>query len=70
MTQPTARELLDKLCLDRECGCPASDIAGRVEKVLALHKTDGSGQEEREGQCEGCGEDWPCPTVRTLNGEE
>ncbi len=44
-------------------------LAARVEKVLALHHLMG-----REGKqfcaAPSCAEDWPCSTVRLLNGEE
>ena len=38
-------------------------LAARVEAVLALHY-------ERGGWCDQCGDDWPCPTRRKLDGEE
>jgi hypothetical protein len=47
-------------------------LAARVEKVLALHKH--VPQLTNSGFCEQCKEtdnefNWPCPTVRILNGE-
>lgn len=74
MSAPTARETLDGVteAYPGEGLLPAfaQILAARVEAVLALHKTDGSGREELEGECEACGEEWPCPTVRILDGEQ
>ena len=84
MSKPTARELLDRAakngprsqawtalggCDDYKCECHdlLITLAERVEKVLALHNR----KEDQVGVwCEACCEDWPCPTVRRLNGEK
>ena len=78
MSTPTARELLDDLCSGKECGCVESQLAARVEAVLALHTkgkrrewTDEDGCPRRGGfVCSCCREAWPCPTVRLLNEEK
>ena len=75
ITKPTAKELLALLCADRECGCPASRLASRVEKVLALHQPFVlTGHEDRGQFCAHCSSEtrapWPCPTRRALDGEE
>jgi hypothetical protein len=44
-------------------------LAARVEKVLALHERQGM-MTAYSVRCINCGEDWPCPTVRLLDGEE
>jgi hypothetical protein len=50
-----------------------SELAARVEAVLALHVSEGwnavAGAHAKVGRCLGCNEPWPCPTVRLLNGE-
>jgi hypothetical protein len=60
--KPTARELLD-IGAQHGDSVP-SELASRVEKVLALHREDVG------NRCMACGYSWPCPTVRILNGEE
>ena len=78
MTQPTARELVDKLrCFDDETPELVDEIlAARVEAVLALHTEDvwedevGNNDPAHTGVCGECARDWPCPTVRRLNGED
>lgn len=73
MTNPTAREVLDEINDTEEgCCCHAVELAARVEKVLALH------EEERTWEgghkdifiCTHCRKNWPCPTLRLLNGED
>jgi hypothetical protein len=38
-------------------------LAARLARVAALHLLD----QEEEGFCEGCQEDWPCPTRAILD---
>ncbi len=57
---PTARELLNN---PKDHGL----LAARIEKVLALHR---EGQTFGRHYCLNCGADWPCPTMRLLDGEE
>jgi len=72
MGKPTARELLDTTAVPGDE--PWSELADRVEAVLALHRR-GSVDEDHGAWCEECNDtagislDWPCPTVRLLNGE-
>ena len=70
MSTPIARELLDDLCSRKECGCVESQLAARVEAVLAHHRQGPKTGTVLLFYCEGCGEEWPCPTVSLLNGEE
>ena len=76
MPQPTCRELLDDV---RVWGASPVDevdlvrqsrlLAARVEAVLARHKR----QEMMTAGCVSCiecGDFWPCPTVRILDGKE
>lgn len=65
MSKPTCRELLDQQ--QRWWGTP--ELAFRVERVLALHK-ECKGEFGSACLAPGCDNDWPCPTVRLLNGEE
>ena len=77
MSERTAREVLDAMAMlpDLECDCPEHILASRVEKVLALHKQSDSTFADRPWCCV-CKDaqnnhvDWPCPTVRILNGEQ
>ncbi len=68
MTKPTCRELLDRLHANCPLAeCPACELNARVEKVLALHSA--TGPSDPDGNvCRECTDDWPCPTVRLLNG--
>ena len=76
MSEPTARELLDRMSNARGWAgmldLPARDLAARVEAVLELHKPVRTGV-NRDGspymQCDCCGGKPPCPTVRLLNGD-
>jgi len=74
MSEPTARELLDSnpLALAPFYGWPV--LAARVERVLALHceveGDDSDGSYAVTSVCSECGQPWPCPTRRLLNGEE
>jgi len=69
MRAPTARELMTDLDIT---DYKVEELAARVEKVLALHvrvpqfRTN----ESDRTLCWGCAQNWPCPTVRILNGEE
>jgi hypothetical protein len=74
--KPTCRELLDwmknatKLAKELDLpggpvGIPSAQLAARVERVLARHK---AGKHRRV--CRHCFGEWPCPTVRILDGEE
>ncbi len=73
MSKPTARELVEAAQTTQ-----GRELASRVEAVLALHKRIKSNvwihgvQQFVCGYCgtEGLREDWPCPTVRLLNGEK
>jgi hypothetical protein len=63
MTAPTARELLNQHSYENwPKACVA--LAARVKKVLARH------YEGVSGVCQECFNQWPCPTVRALNGEK
>lgn len=68
MSKPTCRELLESVrhSFDRELVVAGQevDLAARVERVLAMHDSI-----DRD-YCDGCGERWPCPTVRLLDGGE
>lgn len=71
MSEPTARELLKalhKVPSFRAATVRADVLAARVEAVLALHARVLGDPDE----CSSCGYlvDWPCPTVRLLDGEE
>jgi hypothetical protein len=79
MSAPTAREIIRGIRHADEGWDAASYLqaiwstfrsgqvlAERVEAVLALHV---EGTPERWGICSGCGSNWPCVTVRALNGE-
>jgi hypothetical protein len=73
MDQPSARELVDHMravaILDADF-----DIIARVERVLALHVPMGIHADQ---WCTACSDgrpmaqwvEWPCLTVRKLNGE-
>ncbi len=69
--KPTARELVGAIergeLLSSQGPMPDEMLAARVEKVLALHR---EGQTFGRHYCLNCGADWPCPTVRLLNGED
>ena len=64
----TAKDLIDERIHPHFRGWPPETavlvLASRVEKILALHRASSI------GVCYGCEFDWPCPTVRILNGEE
>ncbi|MEY4932951.1 MAG: hypothetical protein RLZZ403_1271 [Pseudomonadota bacterium] len=63
MTKFSIRELLDIIRI----GSPAEvdlDLAERVEKVLALHQ-----KSRGEDYCADCRNEYPCATVRFLEGE-
>jgi len=71
LKEPTARELLDTLS-DKD-GPPYIEdatliLSARVKKVLALHRREDD-IAEAVSFCADCNSDWPCPTVRILNGE-
>jgi len=64
---PTCRDLLDVSAAPGDQ--PWDALSARVEAVLALH--------ERQRmmtvgcvRCNECGQEWPCPTVKALNGEQ
>lgn len=68
MTQ-TARELVAKIraAFDRQdtVAGDEAELAARVERLLADH------HETKHGLCDACEyEGYPCPVVRTLDGEE
>jgi len=66
---PTARELLTLLGMEDT----VETLAARVEAVLALHKHCKGVMREWCSECvevegKGCHVEWPCPTVRILDG--
>ena len=64
-SKPTARKLLGLWERGEDI---QTELVTRVEKVLALHR---HAPEMQWGNvCCHCFKDWPCPTVRILNGEE
>jgi hypothetical protein len=70
MKKPSARELVAAIWDGSRPGSPM-ELADRVEAVLALHQPvfrkftcRTSGQ-----VCRQCNRNYPCPTVRLLNGE-
>lgn len=67
MSAPTAKELLERLAMTDVVHPERQLLASRVEAVLALHV---EGRESRRGICSGCGANWPCSTVRLLDGEK
>lgn len=83
MSKPTARELTsgilhgvvmrgtepDGISKDEALDM-ASDLAARVERVLALHHPSQDRDGKPVGVCADCGWSLPCPTVRLLNGEK
>ena len=44
-------------------------LAAKVERVRALHFGEYV-EDEDQNRCFGCGDDWPCPTIRALGGAE
>lgn len=62
--KPTIRELLDMLGPDDTS--MAEVLAERVEAVLKLHANSNL---TPVGECLGCYLNWPCPTIRALDGE-
>ena len=76
MKKPKIQALIDEIRLMPPAEDAASiglELANRVEEVLKIHvkrRWDG-----REFCADGCGEeinhkdDWPCPTIRALDGE-
>ena len=72
MSKLTARELLEQIPHKYQIG-PAETLGARVEKVLALHKSEEhfwKGQKCSADTCSECGCDVRCPTVRLLDGED
>ena len=70
MSKPTARKLLDGFSEDMgfERYDDQKALVSRVEKVLDLHYS--TGKDDPDGEvCVECAGDWPCPTIRILNGE-
>lgn len=79
--KPTCRELLDDLWADADevVKRHLSDqqklhqaylLATRVERVLELHGPPSPSEAKHADSCSACGELWPCPTKRLLEGEE
>lgn len=70
MSKTQARELLTDLDIT---DFKVEELAARVEKVLALHITAqlaiGAPLVFDGDDCIACGEPWPCPTRRALDGE-
>jgi hypothetical protein len=65
---PKDREAFDVLMARAHAGFL---LAGRVEKVLALHSEVEPHMHERaSAHCDECLSPWPCATVRLLNGED
>jgi hypothetical protein len=65
VSKPTARAICAELAtlpVAEEAAGLGYDLASRVRPVLALHY-------EGDTWCEECGHDWPCNTIRALNGE-
>jgi hypothetical protein len=62
--QPTCRELLDGLAATDVVHPERQLLAARVEAVLALHY-----EPHPKAGCDQCDHNWPCPTVRALNGK-
>jgi hypothetical protein len=68
---PTARKLIDVIQTMR---CPrnyencegeyGAILAARVEAVLGMHY-----EPHPKAGCDQCDHNWPCPTVRALNGK-
>jgi hypothetical protein len=65
MSAPTARELLAGMIDETHNG---PQLVARVEAVLALHHPRPAG--DSLPICPVCWQDWPCPTVRALNGDK
>jgi len=55
----TARDLLDL----SPGAWRQAELVARFEAVLAMHY-------ERQGWCDQCEHEWPCPTRRILDGEK
>ena len=43
-------------------------LAAKVERVRALHFGEYV-EDEDQNRCFECGDDWPCPTIRAIDGE-
>ena len=43
-------------------------LAAKVERVRALHCGEYV-EDEGRNRCFECGDDWPCPTIRAIDGE-
>jgi hypothetical protein len=67
--RPSARELLDTIGAMPAEYMPVDALAERVEKVLARHVREETSA-PAVSYCFHCEYEWPCPTVRLLNGEE
>lgn len=72
VSKSSARELLDSLHANCPvAGCPSCELVSRVERVLALHNSSMTGLPASAiPRCADCKQEWPCPTVRLLDGEE
>ena len=44
-------------------------LAAKVERVRALHFGEYV-EDEDQNRCFECGDDWPCPTIRAIDGAE
>ena len=63
---------LDQLERERDAAIYERDAAlAVVERVRAIHRNDDSGAAAPPvpGMCEVCLYEWPCPTIRALDGE-
>ncbi len=77
MSKPTARELCEAIRTrdDTDAAIIGTNLAARVEKVLTFHIEEEwedllGGPPAKTGRCRECDHDWPCPTVRVLNGDD
>ena len=66
---PTARELLTELDRKHWHPGPIKDLAYRVEAVIARHRRQ-TMMTAGCVRCIECGDQYPCATVRILDGKE
>ena len=72
-TVPTVRTLLEvrRIGHSPAMRLRADDaLAARVEATLALHYPRQQDIDHLGGWCDQCDHDWPCPTVRALDGRK
>ena len=68
MSAPTARGMLNELYASTDPPDQARVLAARVEAVIALHRH--TPEMQWGNVCCHCFKEWPCPTVRLLDGEK